>query len=796
MAQRARIKSVARLPRDINIIGGDAPGNGLEDSAQRAEIGDDFLASIAAARQEVQVLHEITHDLGACLRFEDSLSAVADRLKRLVPFDAIALYVKDGEVLSPRFVHGMESAAIGNLRIPFGAGISGWVAANRKPIINGIPGVEPGLATQNGVPTKLKSSLSVPMHASGGLQGVITLYHSSRDAFNQDHLRILLAIQSRISVAMENAFHFQQAQNKAALDGLTGLPNASSLFLHLDAELARCRRAETSLSLLVCDLDGFKQVNDTLGHLEGNRMLKEVATLLRSRARPDDFVARMGGDEFVLVLPDIPEDVLQSRIRGIEQAVVDLGCTSFCAGYLGVSVGYATFPTNGADAEALLAEADCRMYGIKRDRKRIREADSLSSLRNMTMAWCRARAAHDGWRKALMLRVLLVGADAALGNVVAGILGTHPEARLAGRVDYYPSTFEFGRILRDCEPDVLFISLASFNQAVELHRLAGQLVHDLQTVGVLRDAAALLPVDAIREGIHEFLEYPVNPMQVETVLRRVAALVASKPPQQPETEFVFAFFPARPGLGASTIAVNAAAALAEIPDFNVLLTDLDFHNGVLRLMLNLQDGSSLQEAAMRCGALDDSGWKQFVHRLGRLDVARAGKPLPEIGLEPIQVASLLRFARRRYRVICADLPGTLDPASMVVLRESARILLVATPEPMGLYMAREDMQLFEQLGLGHRVGLVLNRFNPKSRLEPEEAAHSVGAPLAAVIPNDYRAAQFAFRSGQPMAPQSVAGSAIRCFARSLVSSAPAHEEPEEAPFSLSTLFGLRKSQAS
>ena len=387
MAQQARVGAIARLSKDIDIVGGDAPANGFEEhNAHSYDSGSAFLTSIAAARQEVQILHEITHDLGACLRLEDSLSAVSNRLKRIVPFDTIALFVREGDVLTARFVAGQESEAIEKLRIPFGGGISGWVAANRKSILNGIPAVEPGLGIHSKTPTALRSALSVPLHAGGGLQGVITLYHHGRDAFNRDHLRILLAIQSRISVAMENAFCYQQAQNKAALDGLTGLPNASSLFLHLDSELARCRRAETKLSLLVCDLDGFKQVNDTLGHLEGNRLLKEVAALLRAHARPDDFVARMGGDEFVLVLPDVPDDVLAARIRSIEESVAALGRDLFKAGYLGVSAGYAHFPENGADAEALLAEADRRMYEVKRERKQRAQTDSLAGLRNLTLA--------------------------------------------------------------------------------------------------------------------------------------------------------------------------------------------------------------------------------------------------------------------------------------------------------------------------------------------------------------------------------------------------------------------------
>lgn len=394
-----------------------------------------------------------------------------------------------------------------------------------------------------------------------------------------------------------------------------------------------------------------------------------------------------------------------------------------------------------------------------------------------------------------MLRAMLVGADYSHANDVVELLSMRRHATVAGRVDYYPSAMEFGRILREVEPEVVLMSLGDFSRAIELHRLAAQIIPGIQTVGLLRDSGSAVPLEAIREGIREFLEYPLAPGQVDGVFERVGANVAERPPQQAETDLIYAFFPARPGLGASTIAVNTAAALAEIPDVTVLLADFDLHNGVLRLLLNLQSGCSLAEAAMRTGSLDEDIWRQFVHRLGRLDVARAGKPAADTRLEPLQVASLMRFAKRRYKVVCADLPGTLDPESLVVLREASRIFLVTTPEPLSLYMAREDMQALEQLGVGGRVEVILNRYSPKAGREPEVASRTIGAPVVAVVPNDYRSTQYAIRTGQPMAMTSPAGTAVRTFARTLVSG-HVIAETEEPRMSLASLFGLKRSQAS
>jgi len=146
------------------------------------------------------------------------------------------------------------------------------------------------------------------------------------------------------------------------------LPNARSLFLQLDSELARCKRSGGELCVIVCDLDGFKQVNDRFGHLEGNRVLQSIAQSMRESCREYDYVARMGGDEFVLILPNLPKEIAAVKIEDIRQmvrAIADrLGDNS-----VGLSVGEAYYPTDGLDAEDLLAKADQRMYAVKHTSK-------------------------------------------------------------------------------------------------------------------------------------------------------------------------------------------------------------------------------------------------------------------------------------------------------------------------------------------------------------------------------------------------------------------------------------------
>ena len=329
-----------------------------------------FLSSIAAARHEAQTLFELSHELGASLSLDETLSVLAVKLKRLVPYDSIAVYVCEDEHLRPQHVSGDNFRLFSSLRIPLGEGVSGWVAQKGKPIINGNPSVEPGYLDD---PTKfstLRSALSVPLEGLTGVIGALTLYRAEPDAFDTDHLRILLAISSKTALSLENALKYQQAESSATTDYLTGLPNARSLFLHLDHELARCKRSESTVTVMVTDLDGFKQINDRFGHLEGNRVLKLFAQNLKDVCREYDYVARMGGDEFVLVLPGLSPDASVTRTLQLMELAKALGREVTGEDILSLSVGQSRYPGDGLDAEQLLAEADRRMYVVKQDHHR------------------------------------------------------------------------------------------------------------------------------------------------------------------------------------------------------------------------------------------------------------------------------------------------------------------------------------------------------------------------------------------------------------------------------------------
>ncbi len=354
----------APLSTSIKIERGLEPAAGFESAVAEDYAGKEttFLSSIAAARQEAQALFELSQDLGASLSLGETLSVFSVKLKPMVPYDAIAIYIKRDEELVPEYVNGDNYRLFSSLRIPVGHGLSGWVAQNRKPIINGNPSVEPGYLNDPSKFSSLRSALAVPLEGVSGVIGVLALYRAERDAFTSDHLRILLAVSGKMALAIENALKFAQAENSAITDYLTGLPNARSLFLQLDRELARCKRDNSTLTVMVADMDGFKQMNDRFGHLEGNRVLRLFAQALKDTCREYDYVARMGGDEFVVIAPGLATDAAGKKAEQMRVLARQAGSEVCGEEILSLSVGRSMYPEDGNDAEQLLAEADRRMY--------------------------------------------------------------------------------------------------------------------------------------------------------------------------------------------------------------------------------------------------------------------------------------------------------------------------------------------------------------------------------------------------------------------------------------------------
>jgi len=225
------------------------------------------------------------------------------------------------------------------------------------------------------------AALCVPLIAGGRLVGAVqaTRKSSNGDAFTQEDARVVELVCLSLATALANAIDYHDATRQTLIDDLTRLYNVRYLYQTLEGEIRRARRYGSAVSVVFMDLDGFKMVNDAYGHRAGSATLTEVAQVITKSVRDSDFVARYGGDEFVLMLPETPAKRALQMAERVRQRIE---AHRFKGGvgadiYLTASFGVASFPEHATQAEKLIELADAAMYEAKqRDKNNVRLAAS------------------------------------------------------------------------------------------------------------------------------------------------------------------------------------------------------------------------------------------------------------------------------------------------------------------------------------------------------------------------------------------------------------------------------------
>ena len=368
-ALRADMPVAARDGLHLTI---DAP----DDGSGRSSV----FADIALAHREMYALYEIAQTMGTSLGVKDTMTLIASKLAPLVPFSTCGLFLSGSvpESLNCQFATGIDQELLAGLSTRYGQGLAGWVARNRRSLVNARPSTEleaAGLDPR----TALQSALVCPLIFGQHVIGAIAVYHTEPGFYRDDHRRLLERISEQAAAVIHNAMVFERTQQDSLTDPLTGLPNTRFMLTHLSRELARAERLKTELSLLVMDVDEFKEINDTYGHRVGDRALREIARVLRAAIRPYDVCVRYAGDEFVVVLSGCTLAEVEDKRREL-QDVVDTTVVDAGSGVrfrVSVSVGAAVFPHDGDTYDALLAKADARMYSDKGLRKGSRVARQI-----------------------------------------------------------------------------------------------------------------------------------------------------------------------------------------------------------------------------------------------------------------------------------------------------------------------------------------------------------------------------------------------------------------------------------
>lgn len=319
------------------------------------------LADIVVARREDQILREMGQSLSASLQVSDALSLISTKLVSVMPLDACALFR-----LEPTSGLFMCSHAVGSHQ----DAIRSVTASTVEGLGAALPASAPSVL---GAPSRLQSSSVAPLVTDAGTIGALAVYHVDRNVYTTDDRRLLARVATHAANVIASALVFEQTQEQSLTDVLTGLPNRRYLDSHLAQEIGRVRRHGGRLSILVLDMDGFKQINDEFGHQAGDGALREVSQVLRASLRVYDVCARFAGDEFVLVLGDCDPAQAERRRADLQRAIAAIRIEPVPGRIvsLSVSVGAATFPDDADTVEGVLSVADRRMYRDKGQRKRL-----------------------------------------------------------------------------------------------------------------------------------------------------------------------------------------------------------------------------------------------------------------------------------------------------------------------------------------------------------------------------------------------------------------------------------------
>jgi diguanylate cyclase (GGDEF)-like protein/putative nucleotidyltransferase with HDIG domain len=325
---------------------------------------------IRNAHREVITLYEIAQTIGMSLDLRDMFAVFSSRLQDIVSYTTCALYLSKPNSIDIEAVHvsGRNAERFKGASMLLGSGISGWVVTNRQPMYNCDPRRDFDAARIQ-VETPYRSVISVPLLKGDEVLGALTLYTADLAAYEPDHLRLVEAVAKLAADAIANALHHEVTQADALTDPVTGLANARSLRLRFEQEAERARRRGESFALLMMDLDYFKRVNDTLGHHAGDDTLKRIGEMLSHQIRPQDFLCRYAGDEFVALL-QIPATEVRELVRRLQQTIDNhKNDPNRSSAFIGVSIGWACWGPDGESIDELLLAADRAMYADKQRRK-------------------------------------------------------------------------------------------------------------------------------------------------------------------------------------------------------------------------------------------------------------------------------------------------------------------------------------------------------------------------------------------------------------------------------------------
>lgn len=370
--------------RNLKSLEAEVKAQGLTYTLERKDTSDlplvfddesdqSYVEQIKRANREVYTLYELARVFSSSLNLHDTLSLFVQKIGELVPFDTCIVYLLDEsqEFAEAAYVQGENKALFKHKRVKTGDGATGFVLKKKQSVYKIKPGLD--FTFSQAKPEKEYSAMiSLPLLADEKMLGAVSLYSFDLKSYEEEHSRLLEAVSRIASDAVGMALQHAESENRALTDLMTDLPNARSLKMQFEKEMARASRNGSNFQVLMLDLDGFKAVNDTFGHNVGDKLLKEISIVLRGQLRDYDFLARYAGDEFVAIVPETSAEEVEDLCDRMEKAVFDfmLPVDEDKCARVGISIGSACYPNHGETLDEVVVAADKAMYAVKAARKK------------------------------------------------------------------------------------------------------------------------------------------------------------------------------------------------------------------------------------------------------------------------------------------------------------------------------------------------------------------------------------------------------------------------------------------
>ncbi len=356
---------------DLMVEMADKDGGGPNDSTAKllanATHHYNLLAIIQQQAAELDALKRITLNLTSNLELQGVLDAVVTEAMRLIDDarDAQIFLYQDGQL---KFGASLDSQNVRNqlFAMPRPDGMTYTVARTKQAMIVDDVSTHPLFIN---TPTEMQGSIAgIPLMMAEMVVGVMNMSRFSVGGFTPAELRLLGLLADQAAIAVINARLHLAVSNQAMSDTLTGLPNRRALDARIENEVQRSIRYDRSFAVLMMDLDSFKSINDTWGHVFGDQVLHELSQYMDESLRTSDFLARYGGDELTMIIPESDAEIaaeigekISRRMAGFEIKLPD-GTRK----KLGVSGGIAIYPRHGRTASDLLRAADEALYRAKK----------------------------------------------------------------------------------------------------------------------------------------------------------------------------------------------------------------------------------------------------------------------------------------------------------------------------------------------------------------------------------------------------------------------------------------------